>query len=131
KKDFVKELKVSGVKVAMVGDGLNDAGALMAADIGISITDNVNNFTPASDAIAKGDILSDFSKILKFAKSTQNIIYAAFAISFAYNLIGLSFAVQGVLSPVVSAILMPLSSITVVIFTTVVTSLTAKKYKLA
>ncbi|MFY0674311.1 MAG: heavy metal translocating P-type ATPase metal-binding domain-containing protein [Bacteroidia bacterium] len=131
KQDFVCEMKGKGAKVAMIGDGLNDAGALMASDIGISITDDVNNFTPASDVIAKGDILKDFPKILRFAKSTQQIIYAAFAISFAYNIIGLSFAVQGVLSPVVSAILMPLSSITVVVFTTVVTSLTAKKLQLA
>jgi Cu+-exporting ATPase len=131
KQEFICEMKVKGAKVAMIGDGLNDAGALMASDVGISITDDVNNFTPASDIIAKGSVLKDFPRIMRFAKATQQIIYAAFAISFAYNIIGLSFAVQGVLSPVVSAILMPLSSITVVVFTTLVTSFTAKKLQLA
>jgi len=51
----------------------------------------------------------------------------SFIISFFYNVIGLSFAVQGTLSPVIAAILMPLSSISVVVFTTLSTNLTAKR----
>ncbi|MBI1185660.1 HAD-IC family P-type ATPase [bacterium] len=130
KEAFVCALKQDTHKVAMVGDGLNDAGALNAADLGISVTDDVNNFTPASDAIIRGDVLQDLPAIFKYALASEKVIYAAFAISFAYNLLGLSFAVQGMLSPVVSAILMPLSSITVVVFTTLTTTLLAKKYRI-
>lgn len=127
---FVKNLRTEGGIVAMVGDGLNDAGALLESDLGISITEDVNNFTPASDIIAKAEVLTQLPSILLFSKKAKHIIYAAFAISFAYNIIGLSFAIQGMLSPVVSAILMPLSSITVVLFTTISTSLVAKKMQL-
>ena len=127
---FIKELRQQGNVVAMVGDGLNDAGALLESDLGVSITEDVNNFTPASDIIAKAEVLTKLPTILRFSKKAMHIIYVAFAISFAYNIIGLSFAMQGVLSPVVSAILMPLSSITVVLFTTMSTSLLAKKMQL-
>ena len=131
KQAYINDLQKQGEKVVMVGDGLNDAGALLSSTLGISVTDDENNFTPASDIIIKGSILPDLPNILKLARSSQHIIYLAFAISFAYNLIGLSFAVQGLLSPVLSAILMPLSSITVVLFTTIATSLTVKKLRLS
>lgn len=131
KQAFIHELQQNGGHVAMIGDGLNDAGALLDSDLGISVTDDENNFTPASDIIIKGNILRDLPNVFKLAKRSQHIIYLAFAISFAYNLVGLSFAVQGLLSPVLSAILMPLSSITVVLFTTIATSLTVKKLHLS
>lgn len=131
KEAFIENLKGEGKVVAMVGDGLNDAGALLESDLGISITEDVNNFSPASDIIAKANTLNQLPVILRFSKRAMVVIYMAFAISFSYNIIGLSFAVQGVLSPVVSAILMPLSSITVVLFTTITTSLLAKKMQLS
>lgn len=131
KQAYIQSLQKQGNRVAMIGDGLNDAGALLESDLGISVTDDDNNFTPASDIIVKGEVLRDLPRILKLAKASQHIIYLAFAISFAYNLIGLSFAVQGLLSPVHSAILMPLSSITVVLFTTISTTLMVKKLQLS
>lgn len=121
KLEFIKQLQANGRKVMMVGDGLNDAGALAQSDMGVSIAENVNVFSPACDGILDAtsfDRLADFFKLSK--KGTQ-LIKWSFVLSFFYNVIGLGFAVSGHLSPVVAAILMPLSSISVVVFTTIST----------
>ena len=130
KLNYVRHLQFRKEKVMMVGDGLNDAGALNQSDVGISVTDNISNFTPASDAIADAEILNRLPVFLKYARDSVNIIYINFGISFFYNVIGLSFAVQGLLSPLVAAVLMPLSSITVVSFATLATNYMAKRRKL-
>jgi len=127
KLSFIKSLQSKKEKVMMIGDGLNDAGALSQSDVGISVTDNISNFTPASDAIADAGILNKLPVFLKYSRDSVNVIYINFAISFFYNVIGLSFAVQGILSPLIAAILMPLSSITVVTFATLATNYIAKK----
>jgi P-type Cu+ transporter len=120
KLDFICQKQESGEGVIMFGDGLNDAGALKQADVGIAVTDDVSAFTPASDAILYGGKFHFLGKYLKFAKTTKKVIIASFAISFIYNLVGLSFAVSANLSPLFAAILMPLSSISVVAFATFV-----------
>lgn len=124
---FVKNLQSNNKKVLMIGDGLNDAGALSQSDVGISVTDDISNFTPACDAIIDSGQLKNISRYLKFSKTSLNVIHINFLISFFYNLVGLSFAVQGMLSPLIAAVLMPLSSITVVSVATIVTNLIAKK----
>lgn len=130
KLNYVKQLQSSKEKVMMIGDGLNDAGALTQSDVGISVTDDVSNFTPASDAIADAGVLNRLPVFLQYAKDSVNIIYINFGISFFYNVIGLSFAVQGLLSPLIAAVLMPLSSITVVSFATLATNYMANRRKL-
>lgn len=116
KLQFIKKLQENGEKVLMIGDGLNDAGALQQSDLGIVISENTNNFTPACDAILDAKQFSSLPQFFAFANQSLRLVYVAYLIAFIYNIIGLSFAVQGLLSPVIAAILMPLSSITIVIF---------------
>jgi Cu+-exporting ATPase len=127
KLNFIKQLQSNKNKVLMIGDGLNDAGALSQSDVGISVTDDISNFTPACDAILDSAQLKNIAAYLKFSKTSLNIIYLNFLISFFYNLAGLSFAIQGILSPLIAAVLMPLSSITVVLVATIATNLIAKR----
>jgi Cu+-exporting ATPase len=126
KMKFVQALRSQGKTVLMVGDGLNDAGALKHSDVGIAISDDTNNFSPACDAILDGANLGKLDYFLRMAKTTKTVTITTFFISSIYNLIGLTFAVQGVLSPVIAAILMPLSSISIVILSTGLSSLMAK-----
>lgn len=130
KKEFIQQLRTQHNKVGMFGDGLNDAGALKVSDLGISVTEDENNFTPAADVIMKGGLLPQLPQILQFSRNSRKLVYLAFALSISYNIIGLSFAVQGLLSPVVSAILMPLSSISIVLFVTLGAHVLAKKIKI-
>jgi len=127
---YIEDLQQKHENVLMLGDGLNDAGALKQSDIGISVTDDTSHFTPSSDAIMTSDSLRYLPLFMKFAKISQSIVIAAFTISFLYNIVGISFALAGKLTPLVAAILMPLSSISVVIFATVTTNLMAKIKKL-
>jgi Cu+-exporting ATPase len=124
---YIEDLQNNNKKVLMIGDGLNDAGALRKSNVGISVAEDINNFSPACDGILDATSFPKLNSFIKFSKTSKNIIILSFIISFFYNVIGLSFAVQGTLSPVIAAILMPLSSISVVVFTTLSTNLTAKR----
>jgi Cu+-exporting ATPase len=122
KLNYLKALDGRGQNTVMVGDGLNDAGALQESQVGIAITDRISHFSPASDAILDATSFGKIPSFLSFAKSSRTIIKISFGLSFLYNILGLSLAVQGLLSPVLCAVLMPLSSISVVIFTTLATN---------
>ncbi len=128
KLDFIKELQEKGQKVAMLGDGLNDAGALKQSHVGIAISDDSNSFTPASDVIMNGEKISELDKFLHLSKDAIRIVKFTFIISLCYNVIGVGFAVSGKMHPLFAAIFMPLSSVTVVTFTTVSTWLRSMKY---
>lgn len=128
KLNYIKELQDDNHKVAMLGDGLNDAGALKQSNVGIAVADDTHSFTPSSDVIMAGENMKYFKSYLDLSRDAIKIVKITFGISFFYNIIGLSFAVTGHLSPLVAAILMPISSITVVIFTSVATWWRSLKY---
>ncbi|WP_367752091.1 heavy metal translocating P-type ATPase metal-binding domain-containing protein [Flavobacterium sp. WC2430] len=129
KLEFIKKLQEQGSNVMMVGDGLNDAGALAQSNIGISISENVNVFSPACDAILEANEFQKLHYFLKLSKKAMTTIKLSFALSLLYNVVGLSFAITGNLRPLVAAIIMPLSTITIVSFVTVMSNYYARKLK--
>jgi Cu+-exporting ATPase len=127
---YIRSLQETGKKVMMIGDGLNDAGALKQSDIGIALAEQTNNFTPASDAIIEAKQLSKLPEFIALCKANKNIVMAAFVLSLVYNIVGESFAVQGTLSPLIAAILMPVSSMSILLITFGGSNLLAKWMKL-
>lgn len=121
KLEFLRNLKSRGRRVLMVGDGLNDAGALKQSDVGIAVVEDLTAFSPASDVILPVDRIGRLPSVLRFSKAAVRIVQISFAISALYNVMGLSFAARGLLSPVICAVLMPVSSVTVVAFACVAT----------
>jgi len=130
KLDYIQQLQMEGKKVLMFGDGLNDSGALKQSDLGVAITDNINNFSPGCDAILDGLSFHKIPQFIQQAKDGVKVIRLSFILSLMYNALGLYFAVQGLLSPLMAAILMPISTITIILFTTISVRLFARKNKL-
>jgi len=121
KADLIRSLQKEGHTVLMTGDGLNDAGALMQSDVALTIANKAYHFSPASDAVLESARFQNLARFIRFTHTSLNIVRISFLISFLYNIVGISFAISGNLSPVVAAILMPVSSVSVVAFATFVT----------
>ena len=127
KLDFIENLQSQGKNVLMIGDGLNDAGALAQSNVGISISENVNVFSPACDGILDASQFEKIAYFLQYSKNAMKTIYMSFGISLLYNVVGLSFAISGNLLPIVAAIIMPLSTITIVSFVTVMSNIFSRE----
>lgn len=130
KLSFIQTLQKNGHKVMMIGDGLNDAPSLQQSDVGIAVADGINNFTPACDAIIEASQLPLLHKFMRLCTINKRIVIASFVLSILYNIAGLSFAVQGKLSPLIAAILMPASSLSILLLTFGCSYLYAKYLKL-
>lgn len=127
KLEAVRSFQQGGRRVMMIGDGLNDAGALRQSDVGIAVTEQASSFSPASDVIMEADQVERLPKLLRFARYTITVVYVSFGLSLLYNVVGLTFAARGALSPMVSAILMPVSSFSVVAFALLATRAVAAR----
>lgn len=128
KLNYIQNLQNQNMRVAMIGDGLNDAGALKQSNVGIAIADDTNSFTPSSDVIMNGEKVVMLDRYLNVCKGSITIVKMTFIISFLYNIVGLSYAVTGHMHPLFAALIMPASSITVVSFTTFSTWVLGRKY---
>ncbi len=115
KLQYIKSLQAEGKKVIMVGDGLNDAGALQQSHAGIAVTDHSNYFTPACDAILEGKNMAKLHQLIRITSTGKKIVAASFALSILYNIMGMYFATQALLSPMIAAILMPASTISIIL----------------
>ncbi|TYZ06918.1 HAD-IC family P-type ATPase [Hymenobacter lutimineralis] len=127
---YIAARRAQGHTVVMIGDGLNDAGALRAADAGIALTDKLTNFSPACDAILDVSAFGQLTTFLGFSRACLRAVLITFALSFAYNGFGLAMAVQGKFTPIVSAILMPISSLSVMVVATLLVRWAARRYRL-
>lgn len=126
---YIEQLQQKGKNVMMIGDGLNDAGALAQSNVGLSISENVNVFSPACDGIMDASQFDKIGFFMKYSKNAMKTIYMSFGLSILYNIVGLSYAVTGNLSPLVAAIIMPLSTITIVSFVTIMSNFYAREKK--
>lgn len=126
---FIQHQEQSGKRVLMIGDGLNDAGALIAAHTGLSLSNNIKGFSPACDGILYGDHLRNMAAYLQMARQLKVVTLSIFIYSLFYNIAGIYFAIQGDLMPVIAAILMPVSSVSIILLSYAGTAAAGKRTK--
>jgi Cu+-exporting ATPase len=115
------EEKVSAVEqkrrsdvVLMIGDGLNDVSAMAVADVSIAVTDDTSTLAPASDMVMPARRLPDLPNLLTYTADLTRVINTSLWFTMAYNVLGIGLALAGLLTPVITAVMMPVSSLLVV-----------------
>lgn len=126
---IIKKLKKK-YQVMMIGDGINDIGAIKESDIGSIILNKYSNFIPEADIILNYKSLKYIPSIFKLTNLGIKIIKINFIISVIYNIIGLSLSGMGKIKPIISAILMPISSLTVIFLSLGLVWIVKNKYPL-
>jgi Cu2+-exporting ATPase len=111
---FMEQLKAQGHKVAMVGDGLNDAPVLSGADVSLSPASAIDLAQNAADIVFMGDKLGPLLVALDVAKRTQKLVRENFALAAIYNIVAVPLAMAGYVTPLVAALAMSGSSIVVI-----------------
>jgi len=114
KADVIREAQKRGERVAMVGDGINDAAALGAADLGIALASGTDIAKASADITIVGDDIVNVTAAIALAKTTLHNIYENFGWALGYNIIAISLAAAGILNPMLGAALMASSSLIVV-----------------
>ncbi len=127
KLNIITHIQQCGFKTLMLGDGLNDAGALKQSDVGISVSEDVYNFSPSCDGILDATKIASLNKIIKFCKGTVQAVKATLVFSLFYNVVVVSLAVQGLFTPMVAAIIMPISSVVVVLMVVIATNILSRR----
>jgi Cu+-exporting ATPase len=125
---YVEKLQSKGKTVLMIGDGLNDMNAFEKSHVGMAVIEDEHHFLPASDVIIRAERLADIDAILLFIRKSRNMLFVTFGVSIVYNIIGLWYATQGALTPVVAAVLMPISTVSIVGLSFILSRYYAKRY---